>query len=639
MTDDNRALALRLARAGVPVFPCNPEAGAERFKTPLGGVLWRKESTTDPATIAAWWDRFPGAMPGIDVGKARLLVLDGDAARRADEPDGVTALNNLLAEHGFLTHSVEVETPSGGSHVYFRQNGTEIGNAGRLKKAHNIDVRGIGGYVIAPGAIDTTGRVYSPRPNSLDLAAAFQAGAIPMAPAWLEDILREAPAEPRPEPPPWSVAGERERKYAMAALLGVAGEIAALPEGQRNNALFAKAAHIGNMVGSGWLPQSTAWATLEDAGATCGLPLREVRTTLKQAFGTGIRTPHPPLEDRPQERSEPFLKPETKARREPPGPRTKLVSAADLQTMVFPEIKYVVPGYIAEGLSILAGKPKIGKSWLVMDCALGVAYGGSVMGNIACEQGDVLYLALEDNRRRLQKRINQMLPDAAWPARLTIASLEEGWPTLDKGGLAEIKKWVDTVERPRLIIVDTLAKVRGSKRDEDSAYESDYRAVTAMHALANQHGIAIVLVHHVRKMEAEDPVDTVSGTTGLTGAVDTILVLKRDGDGAVTLYGRGRDIEEIESSLTFDKTTGRWTNHGDARLTKRSDTRLAILTAMEEGAESVSEIVAASGLERNVVDQQLWKMKKDGEVEKAGRGVYILGMTVARKIVRNSETA
>src|SRR5215213_2257863 len=127
MADKNLQCAAALARAGIPIFPCNPKAADETvFKTPLGVTHWKDESTTDVDQINRWWRRFPGAMPAIDVGKARLLVLDGDVPKRAGEADGVSELSNILAQNG-VGRSVEIDTVRQGFHVYFRQNGAAIG--------------------------------------------------------------------------------------------------------------------------------------------------------------------------------------------------------------------------------------------------------------------------------------------------------------------------------------------------------------------------------------------------------------------------------------------------------------------------------------------------------------------------------
>src|SRR3954470_14671975 len=179
-------------------------------------------------------------------------------------------------------------------------------------------------------------------------------------------------------------------------------------------------------------------------------------------------------------------------------------SAADLQHMRFPAIKYVVPGYIAEGLTLFAGKPKLGKSWLLLHAAIAVARGGYTLGDVKCVEGDVLYCALEDNKRRLQSRMTKMLNAfEPWPERLRF---EVEMPRLKDGGTDMIRRWIEAVDEPRLVIIDTLQKVRDPKGSQESSYEADYAAVAELKALADKHGVAVVLVHHQRKMDAEDPV-------------------------------------------------------------------------------------------------------------------------------------
>ena len=299
-------------------------------------------------------------------------------------------------------------------------------------------------------------------------------------------------------------------------------------------------------------------------------------------------------------------------------------NAAELRGMTFPPIRYVVPGYIAEGCTLLAGRPKLGKSWLVLECGLAVARGDSCLGSIACEQGDVLYLALEDNRRRLQGRIDKLLGsfNPEWPAAFEYAT---EWPRANEGGVRQ-DQGVDLAKaNPRLVIVDVLAMFKPVRGSSESLYEADYAAIKGLQALAGEHSVAIVVVHHTRKSGAEtDPFEKVSGTLGLSGAADTTLILDRDGNGA-TLYGRGRDIEEIESAVVFDKLGCRWHVQGEAVEVRRTDERGAVLAALEDADEPMSpgEVAVATGHRRNAVDQLLFKMSKAGEVLKAGRGRYV----------------
>jgi len=224
------------------------------------------------------------------------------------------------------------------------------------------------------------------------------------------------------------------------------------------------------------------------------------------------------------------------------GWRAHVFTAAQLKLKKFEPIKYLIPMLVPEGLTMFAGKPKIGKSWWVLDVALGTAGGTYVLGDYKLEEGDVLYAALEDNDRRLRARIERVLTqnEMTWPDRLTLAT---EWRRLDAGGVADAKEWAASAKNPRLIIFDTLAGVRPDRNAKDNLYEGDYRALRELQAWAGQTGICIIVLHHTRKMESDDPIDSVSGTLGLTGCADTTVVLARTGKGT-TLYIRGRDIEE-----------------------------------------------------------------------------------------------
>ena len=283
---------------------------------------------------------------------------------------------------------------------------------------------------------------------------------------------------------------------------------------------------------------------------------------------------------------------------------------------VLPSVSYVVPGYIAEGLTLIGGKAKIGKSWLLLGTAIAVATGGCALGSIDVEEGDVLYLALEDNKRRLQRRLNQLLPTGERPRRLYYAL---AWPRLDMGGLEEIAAWIESVTRPRLIIVDVLNRVRPAQKATESIYDYDVRSLSGLQSLAAEQALAIVVVHHIRKAEAEDPFDCLSGSTGLTGTADTTLVLSRDSQGT-TFYGRGRDIEEVEAALSFDRTTGLWSILGPAAEVRRSDERGAILDVLKKALAPLTPaaIAEATGAKRENIKKLLHAMARAGEAVSLG---------------------
>jgi len=235
-------------------------------------------------------------------------------------------------------------------------------------------------------------------------------------------------------------------------------------------------------------------------------------------------------------------------------------------------------------------------------------------------QGDVLYAAMEDNPRRLQRRVDRLLSpvSAQWPERLTLAN---SWRRLDKGGVDDVRDWIEQADNPRLVILDTLAGVKPIRTRE--GYTEDYESLVALHRLANEKGVSVTVLHHTRKMEAEDPVDTVSGTLGLAGCADSVLVLARSSQGT-TLYVRGRDIEEAEHAVSFDKAGCRWTILGDASEVHRSNERGRILAALAETSDALTpqDIVAATGMTPTNVWQMMHRMATDGEVVKVGRGKY-----------------
>ena len=300
------------------------------------------------------------------------------------------------------------------------------------------------------------------------------------------------------------------------------------------------------------------------------------------------------------------------------------LTASELQALNFPPIKYIVPGYVPEGLTILAGRPKIGKSWAALGIAVAVANGGIALGDIKCEGGDVLMLALEDNLRRLKYRLSKVCGQGKWPERL---HLRTDAPVMDAEGIEALTEWADVVEKPRLIVVDTFARVRRRSDSRDSTYEADYKAVEALHRFANERGIAVVLVHHVRKMDSDDPLDTVSGSTGFTGAADAVLVLTRDKSSADgVLYGRGRDIPEVETALSFDAPTCSWHILGDAQDYRISNERREILEVLRSSDEPMKPQEIANALDKDgpAVRRMLTRMATDGEVRRATYGKYSL---------------
>ena len=298
---------------------------------------------------------------------------------------------------------------------------------------------------------------------------------------------------------------------------------------------------------------------------------------------------------------------------------TAALAAADL-----PEPRYIVPGLIAEGLTVLAGPPKVGKSWLSLGLAVAVASGTEAMGKVRVQQGPVLYLALEDTARRLKSRLGKVLGDAPPPKGLTFMTECAPFPA----GAAEVGLWLEEHPDARLVIVDVLAKVRGATAPGADPYQADYAAITRFKNLADRYGVAFLIVHHVRKMASDDFLAEVSGTFGLVGAADATVSLKRGrGQADGVLHVTGRDVDEAEYAAAFDPERGAWLMlDGPAEAHSLGDTRRSILTHLEtHPGSSPRQIADALGPDQYAnIRAHLGRMLEDGQVVSPTRGRYAL---------------
>jgi hypothetical protein len=303
----------------------------------------------------------------------------------------------------------------------------------------------------------------------------------------------------------------------------------------------------------------------------------------------------------------------------------EIFSAADLAAMELPEPQWAVAGVVPAGLSLLAGKPKLGKSWLALNLALAAATGGVALGSVCVEAGDVLYLALEDTKRRLKDRLGKLAMRqgiTAWPATLHLANT---CPRQDKGGLHALAEWLDAHPQARLVVVDTWPRFRPFRTRGRDNYEEDYQHASELKAVADKFGVAIHAIAHCRKLDAADPLDEVSGTLGLTGAADGVAVLKRErGQHDATLFLTGRDMDEREIALRWDAEYALWSILGDAEEYRLSKERKEVVGLLQSAGEPLRpmEVADRLGKPRPTIKGLLWRMADAGQIERAGAGKY-----------------
>lgn len=317
----------------------------------------------------------------------------------------------------------------------------------------------------------------------------------------------------------------------------------------------------------------------------------------------------------------------------PNKPASRIDNVANLLLQTFEPVRWIVDGILPEGICLLAGKPKMGKSWLVLSLCLSTATGGIALGKAQAVKGSVLYLALEDNPRRFQSRIKKLLESEPPDVDVSAFCYLTECPKVTDGGLVVVEDWLRAHPDARLVVVDTLAKIRPTRKKNADSYEEDYTAVQGLKTLADKYRVAVVLVHHLRKAGADDPLDAVSGTLGLTGGVDGAMVLQRErGRADAFLYVSGRDIEEeIELALHWDQQRALWSVSGTAEEFRLSSEQAAVLRVLQESGQPMKPRdiwealhVLEPNLSQHAVKFRLARMFKDGTIDCAGRGLYVL---------------
>jgi len=309
------------------------------------------------------------------------------------------------------------------------------------------------------------------------------------------------------------------------------------------------------------------------------------------------------------------------------GGRTKPVGFElnELRAMKFPHREWVIPGFVPTGLSVLAGRPKVGKSWMALQLMLDKVLGAAALGKFSCAPGQVLLLSLEDTPKRAQSRIKKLIGNAKLPDGSYIFT---EWPRVDDGGLDDLREWLDAHPLVKLVLIDTLVRLcRRLRSRRENPYHADYDEMAEFKKLADERGIAIVILHHLRKslgLEG-DVIDEVMGTTGTTAAPDTVIVLKRPrAQEAGTMLITGRDVHERDLAVQFSSETQRWNVLGDAAEFALSPERREILEMLKKIGHPTApaEIAERLGKRRDSIKHTMHRMKWDGSLREVGGGKY-----------------
>jgi hypothetical protein len=305
--EQNLQAALELAAAGLPVFPVRItyNQGTGRFDKQPCIKGWQTKATANEAEVRELWHLYPYAAPGLALGQAGLVVLDAD---RHGGPDGVSVFRELATRYGLPQDVVRINTAGSGEHWIFRNLADDPLGNGEGVLPGGINMRGHGGFIVAPGAVRPDGQRWREPEGAPRLASSYGAGSIPEITAWLVNHIRVPKSSDGglPEQPsvrlPSSTASEREQAYAAQALESECSNVARAQQGTRNETVNKAAFALGTMAGAGWIEPETIRSRLLAAAHDSGLVRDDgaaaARGTIESGLKAGLAEPRSALPER-----------------------------------------------------------------------------------------------------------------------------------------------------------------------------------------------------------------------------------------------------------------------------------------------------------------------------------------------------
>ena len=221
---------------------------------------------------------------------------------------------------------------------------------------------------------------------------------------------------------------------------------------------------------------------------------------------------------------------------------SKTMTATDVASATFPELRWVVDDLIPEGLSVFAGQSKIGKSWFLLQMALSVTSGSEFLGAFSTNQAAALYIALEDTPRRMKNRMASL----GMPVSKELAFLHE-W----RGGSDALAYYLEQNPNVKVVIIDTWGKYLAKSGKRGSDYLGTTNLADELHDIAKNRNVAIIACTHIRKVRSKDDwCDDIIGSKALPSVADTIIKLTRERNSTFgTLNISGRDVCEQDVSV------------------------------------------------------------------------------------------
>jgi Bifunctional DNA primase/polymerase, N-terminal/AAA domain/Primase C terminal 1 (PriCT-1) len=578
--------AMRYVGLGLAVIPLHPKSKKPVFED------WTSIQRADTGTVQKWWHNNPNANIGILTGpKSGVFVLDVDT-----KDHGEITFDSLTMEHGRFPETWQQVTGTGGFHLFFRYPNFPVHNVRSLFPG--IDIRGEGGQVVAPPSVHPdTGKTYE-----WDGIQDIEKQPIAEAPMWLLEILQ----------------ARNQSKGKPAAQVP-----AKIPAGVRHPTLLS----IAGMLRRLGLDQDEIYPTLRAVNdRRCDPPKddREVRGIAESI----IR--YRPVDHNLYSTATALWRLKGKAQAEQDRRTEKLkTTSMDGLSVYRSELSGppdIIERMLYNGLTIMAGRAKAGKSFLALQLAISVALGTQALGGRKVTRpGGVVYYSLEMGENRTADRMRKLLEHE----QIALQNLDFIWDCLpmNSGGMEQMDLLLD-MKKPNLVVIDTfLGFVKGQAKDGGDILRDQYSEIERVKKLADKHDTAMLLVHHTRKGNKADAADAgvelVAGTTGVTAACDSVWIFRKQAEESFVLDITGRDVEEQSLAMKFDRNPMGWKIIGDAadvRLANEEMDVLKILVA--DGAITASKVASRLRVGHTKALDILSRLDRDGRVVRQVSGTY-----------------
>lgn len=599
------------------ICTCNSKDCRDPGKHPR--VKWKEYQDRVPTEeeICKWWKKWPDSNIGLITGKVSgVIALDID--KKGGGEDTIQEMGLVILD------TLTSKTGGGGWHYIFSHPQFDCRNfAGQRGETvlSGIDFRGDGGFIVLPPSMHQSGNRYSWVRESAEIAG---------APDWLLKLIRE----------------QATGSGGASAADEVRSPLEGFPEGRRDIELYRYACQLRRE----GRPKAEARLLVHEAAANCDPPFTEQEADKK------VESAYKATAEKMKSIGEP---PET-------------FTAAELEEMELRPTKWILEGILPEGLTILAGRAKSGKSFLALQLALSTALGEDICGfrQLAKEMpfeelppgyeqfGDkprgALYMDLEMDKQSIQSRMEAGLNRLSW---VKTSRDKEGkirfhgylksapknlhftmnWRPIGSGFEEDLNDFLDKHPDVELVVVDVIKRVRPliAGKDRRTSYELDYDTLIPLQSLAKERGIAILVLHHTCKKKGIyiDPVEMVSGTMGTTAAVDSIYVLDRHRDNTATLHITGRKFESQDISLEHG-SGGIWKIVSEADKISAARSEVIKLLTKNQKPMKIREIAEALGKRYESAKKLLWLMAKNGLIVKENN-TYILKPPEPKPLTQN----